>query len=57
MVRGRQYVRRQIKRDAARFQRAPLWLEERIREAVAKLAESVTLAQFGKKMKAILAGG
>ena len=41
---------------AARFQPPPLWLEERIREALAERAESVTVAQFQKKMKAIADG-
>ncbi len=42
--------------NAARFQPAPLWLEERIREALAEPAESVIPAQFGEKMKAIADG-
>ena len=38
---------------AARFQPAPLWLEERIREALAENAEPVTAVEFRKKMKAL----
>lgn len=38
---------------AARFQPAPLWLEERIREALAERAEPITPARFQKTMKAI----
>jgi len=41
---------------AARFHPPPLWLEERTREALAERAESVTVAQFQKKMKAIADG-
>jgi len=41
---------------AARFQPAPLWLEERIREALVERAEAVTPAQFKKNMKAIVDG-
>ena len=40
----------------ARFRPPPLWLEERIREALAERAESVTVAQFERKMKAIADG-
>jgi hypothetical protein len=40
----------------ARFQPSPLWLEERIREALAKRAEPVTRAQFQKNMKGIADG-
>jgi hypothetical protein len=42
--------------NAARFPLAPLRLEERIREAFAEPAESVTPAQFGKRVKAIADG-
>ena len=41
---------------AARFQPPPLWLEERIREALTERAQSVTVAEFQKKMKAIADG-
>ena len=41
---------------AARFQPPPLWLEERIREALTERAEAVTVAEFQKKMKAIADG-
>jgi hypothetical protein len=49
----RQALRIGLPQFAARFQPPPLWLEERIREALAEPAESVTPAQFGKNMKAI----
>jgi hypothetical protein len=42
--------------ERARFQPPPLWLEERIREALAERAESIAPAQFEKKMKAISDG-
>ena len=41
---------------AARFQPSPLWLEERIREALAEPAEEVSSAEFKTKMKAIADG-
>jgi hypothetical protein len=41
---------------AARFQPAPLWLEERIREALAEPAEEMTVAQFRKMMKDVADG-
>lgn len=53
----RQALRIGLPQLAARFQPAPLWLEERIREALAERAEPVTPAQFAKKMKAIANGG
>jgi hypothetical protein len=40
----------------ARFHPPPLWLEERIREALAEPAEAVTPAQFKKQMKTIAGG-
>jgi len=52
----RQALRIGLPQFAARFQPAPLWLEERIREALAETAEPATLAQFQKKMKAIADG-
>jgi hypothetical protein len=52
----RQALRIGLPQFAARFQPAPLWLEERIREALAEAAESVTPAQFEKSMKAIADG-
>jgi hypothetical protein len=52
----RQALRIGLPQLAARFQPPPLWLEERIREALAERAESVTVAQFQKKMKAIADG-
>jgi hypothetical protein len=52
----RQALRIGLPQFAARFQPAPLWLEERIREALAEPAESVTLAQFEQRMKAVADG-
>jgi hypothetical protein len=52
----RQALRIGLPQLAARFHPSPLWLEERIREALAERAEPVTPAQFGKKMKAIADG-
>jgi hypothetical protein len=52
----RQALRIGLPQFAARFQPPPLWLEERIREALAERAEPVTPAQFEKNMKAIIDG-
>ncbi len=52
----RQALRIGLPQFAARFQPAPLWLEERIREAVGEPAESATPAKFKKNMKAIADG-
>ena len=52
----RQALRIGLPQFAARFQPAPLWLEERIREALAQPAEAVSPAQFKKNMKAIADG-
>jgi hypothetical protein len=52
----RQALRIGLPQFAARFQPPPLWLEERIREALAEPAEPVTPAQFRKTMKAIADG-
>jgi hypothetical protein len=52
----RQALRIGLPQFAARFQPAPLWLEERIREALSERAESITPAQFKEKMKAIANG-
>ena len=52
----RQALRIGLPQFAARFQPAPLWLEERIREALAEPAVSVTRAQFEQRMKAIADG-
>lgn len=52
----RQALRIGLPQFAARFQPAPLWLEERIREALAEPAETVTTEQFHKRMKAIADG-
>ena len=41
---------------AARFNPTPLWLEERIREALTEPAEAVTVGQFQAKMRAIADG-
>jgi hypothetical protein len=52
----RQALRIGLPQFAARFQPAPLWLEERIREAVAEPAGPVTAAQFAEKMNALADG-
>jgi hypothetical protein len=52
----RQALRIGLPQFAARFQPPPLWLEERIREALAERAEPVTPRQFEKDMKAIADG-
>ncbi len=52
----RQALRIGLPQFAARFQPPPLWLEERIREALAERAEPVTPAQFKKNMRAIADG-
>ena len=52
----RQALRIGLPQFVARFQPPPLWLEERIREALAERAGPVTTAQFKKKMKAIADG-
>ena len=49
----RQALRIGLPQFAARFQPAPLWLEERIREALVERAETLTTNQFQKNMKAI----
>ena len=52
----RQALRIGLPQFATRFQPAPLWLEERIREALAERAEPVTPTEFAKSMKAIADG-
>ncbi|HZM06564.1 MAG TPA: hypothetical protein VFC44_26480 [Candidatus Saccharimonadales bacterium] len=52
----RQALRIGLPQFVARFQPPPLWLEERIREALAERAGAVTTAQFKKNMKAITDG-
>jgi hypothetical protein len=52
----RQALRIGLPQFVARFQPPPLWLEERIREALAERAEPVKPAQFESKMKAIQDG-
>ncbi len=52
----RQALRIGLPQLVARFRPAPLWLEERIREALAEGAEPATPAQFEKNMKAIADG-
>lgn len=52
----RQALRIGLPQLATRFQPAPLWLEERIREALAEQAEPITPTQFSKKMKSIADG-
>jgi hypothetical protein len=49
----RQALRIRLPQFAARFQPAPLWLEERIREALAEPAEATSIKQFDKTMSAI----
>ena len=41
---------------AARFHPAPLWLEERIREALTESGTPTTVADFRREMKAITNG-
>jgi hypothetical protein len=52
----RQALRIGLPQFSARFQPPPLWLEERIREALAERAGPVTPAQFEKTMNAIAHG-
>jgi len=52
----RQALRIGLPQFAARFQPAPLWLEERIREALAEPGEEMTLKQFDKMMSDIADG-
>lgn len=52
----RQALKIGLPQFVARFQPAPLWLEERIREALAEPAESVTQAQFERRMKDLADG-
>ena len=52
----RQALRIGLPQFAARFHPAPLWLEERIREALTKPAELTDRKQFDKTMAAIANG-
>lgn len=52
----RQALRIGLPQFAARFQPPPLWLEERLREALAEQGKPTTPAQFEKTMKAIADG-
>src|SRR5437868_8748411 len=52
----RQALRIGLPQFAARFQPAPLWLEEKIREALAEPAELTTRKQFHKTMAEIANG-
>jgi hypothetical protein len=52
----RQALRIGLPQFAARFQPPPLWLEERIREALAEPAEPTTRKQFDQTMAAISDG-
>jgi len=52
----RQALKIGLPQFAARFQPAPLWLEERIREALSEPAKPTTQGEFKKKMKAIADG-
>jgi hypothetical protein len=52
----RQALRIGLPQFAARFQPPPLWLEERIREALSERSEPVTPDQFEENMQAIADG-
>jgi uncharacterized protein (DUF433 family) len=52
----RKLARRPMRAICRSVSPAPLWLEERIREALVERAEPVTVAQFKKNMKAIADG-
>ena len=52
----RQALKIGLPQFAARFQPPPLWLEERIREALSEPAKPTTQGEFKKKMKAIADG-
>jgi hypothetical protein len=52
----RQALRIGLPQFAAKFQPPPLWLEERVREALAEPAVPVSQSQFARKMKAIARG-
>ena len=52
----RQALRIGLPQFAARFQPPPLWLEERIREALTEPAELTDRKQFDKAMAAIANG-
>ena len=52
----RQALRIGLPQFAARFQPAPLWLEERIREALSEPPEVTTRKQFDKTMAEIANG-
>ena len=52
----RQALRIGLPQFAARFQSPPLWLEERIREALIEPTEATSGRQFNKTMAAIARG-
>jgi hypothetical protein len=52
----RQALRIGLPQFAARFQPAPLWLEERIREALAEPSELTSIKHFNETMSAIADG-
>lgn len=52
----RQALRIGLPQFAARFRPPPLWLEERIREALTEPAEATSKAQFDKAMAGIANG-
>ena len=52
----RQALKIGLPQFAARFQPAPLWLEERLREALAEAAQPITPTEFDRTMKAIADG-
>ena len=52
----RQALKIGLPQFAARFQPAPLWLEERLREALAEPPELISRSEFDRTMKAIADG-
>ena len=52
----RQALKIGLPQFVARFQPAPLWLEERLRKALLEPAEPQTSVEFNKKMKSIADG-
>jgi hypothetical protein len=52
----RQALKIGLPQFAARFNPPPLWLEERIREALAEAPEELTVKEFQAEMRAISDG-
>ncbi len=52
----REALRNGLPQSGVRFQPTPLWLEERLRDALAERAEPVSAVQFRKRMQAIAHG-